>query len=170
MVDFNKKLKDYQGVKASGDIRDRLREAVKKIQPNVSLNPQPRPEPPPKAEEEVVPDLQDAIDNPLDRMKMQRLIAKRYELSKQASSLKKDGKAVAEKMKPILTQYGLTKVDYDDYRTNKFEVSRWDLDEKLLLAAGVQPAVIQACKVENKYTVVRVTVRDQEPNEDEFEF
>ena len=55
MVDFNKKLKEYQGVKSEG-LRRKLAK-VKEIQPNVNLNPQPALDVPPPKQVEEVPTL-----------------------------------------------------------------------------------------------------------------
>lgn len=170
MVDFKKKLKEYEAVKAGGkghgSITDRLRKSIKAVQPNVNMNPRSaEPEPPAKVEE-VVPRLVDVISTARERLQLQNLITERYQGGIYEKEAKARNKHLSEQIKKIMGENDIGKLDYDDYRVNFFGSGRPYIDKNALLAAGVTPQVIEACTKRSSFSVVRVTLRGQPEDEE----
>jgi hypothetical protein len=112
--------------------------------------------PPPK-EEEVVPDINELVDNKADQLAIRRLVLSHVDLGKEIKELADQRDKITGQLKVLLSQYKVQKAVSAGCRISYYGVPRSTLDKGLLLNHGVSPKVIEECTVTKISATLRVT-------------
>ncbi len=139
MVDFNKKLKEYQEVARKGK--------------KAAIAPPPEPE--------EVHELMELGLPKRDLEKLAPMVELHGQLGAEKRALEKERKALTPKIKDILGQYGIGKAFCGEWRIGYHNAPRTTLSAILLLEHGVSPQVISACTVTKDVYTLRITPRSE---------
>ena len=134
-------------------LKDRLKDEVVKAG---SLIPQPRRAPPPK-EEPPPPDIRDLIDDSRVCNELVRLVHQSNNWGRSILDAERARAPITDRIKEILSKYEIGSASAGSLRVAYYSTSRSVLSEKLLLEHGVQPDVIEECKVKTESVGLRIS-------------
>jgi len=100
------------------------------------------PRPAENDEREPIPQLNQLVTNPSDRLKISRKVARVQELKELLDPLEDEREKLKDELKELLGQYQVGKCLVDDIRVNYFGFPRNTLKKELLLENGVAAETI----------------------------
>lgn len=119
-----------------------------------------------KKEQVVIPDVSDLVTDSHDLESLRELVALHVQYGAAERAAKHQKKPVAESIKSICVDYGLTKVVCDGNKLSYYKTVRSSINEQMLLDAGVSPTIIKACTIKTDSWQARITPPGEEEDED----
>jgi hypothetical protein len=136
-------------------LEQRLQKSIAAATPAApNLHPR-RPAPP--IEIEALPDLQEVVASPADRVKIMRLVTDSLEYQAAEAEVRKKREPVTKALKELLQNLGADKFMCDGNRVVTYETTRKSLSKEKLMGAGVSITLLNACTVETVSLALKIT-------------
>lgn len=120
--------------------------------------------PRPEEDREPIPQLNQLISNPSQRLMVLRKVTRFQELKDSLTPILKEQAKLKDEIKDLLGQHQIDKCMIDDLRVSYYGSTRSTLKKELLLEEGVSAATIAKCTVPGKtsYTLKIARVGEEE--------
>jgi hypothetical protein len=111
--------------------------------------------------------LKDSISNPKDRVKMDKLLRRRFEVQQEMASLEKEKRDLNDEISPLMNAYEVKSIDMGYFTATYVEGCSAHISKTALLDHGVGPDVIEECTSRTEFTTIQVRKKKEKGDDDD---